>query len=70
MLLEVKEIDMTYPKSDRKIFENISLNIDRGSFTVVTGPSGSGNMENPEGGNDRTSAKCRHRSGYPDHRPG
>ena len=42
MLLEVKEIDMTYPKSDRKIFENISIELEKGSFTVVTGPSGSG----------------------------
>ena len=42
MLLEVKEIEMTYPKSDRKIFENISIELEKGSFTVVTGPSGSG----------------------------
>ncbi|MCR4648207.1 MAG: ATP-binding cassette domain-containing protein [Lachnospiraceae bacterium] len=42
MLLEVKGIEMTYPKSDRKIFENISLELDEGSFTAVTGPSGSG----------------------------
>ena len=42
MLLEVKGIEMTYPKSDRKIFENISLELESGSFTAVTGPSGSG----------------------------
>ena len=42
MLLEVKEIKMNYPKSDRIVFENISLEIGRNSFTVIMGPSGSG----------------------------
>ena len=42
MLLKAENIGMTYPKSDRVILKEQSLNIERNDLIVITGPSGRG----------------------------
>lgn len=42
MLLELKDIGMKYPKSDRQVLKNVNLFADESFFITVTGASGSG----------------------------
>ena len=42
MLLELRDIGMKYPKSDRQVLQNVNLFADEGFFVTVTGASGSG----------------------------
>ena len=42
MLLELRDIGMKYPKSDRQVLQNVNLLADEGFFVTVTGASGSG----------------------------
>ena len=42
MLLKAENIGMIYPKSDRVILKEQSLNIERNDLIVITGPSGRG----------------------------
>ncbi|MCR5848844.1 MAG: ATP-binding cassette domain-containing protein [Lachnospiraceae bacterium] len=42
MLLELKNIEMKYPKSSRQVLQNVSMTADESFFVTVTGASGSG----------------------------
>lgn len=41
-IIEIKNIDFKYLNSDKLIFQNLSLNIEKGKHTIVTGPNGIG----------------------------
>ena len=39
---EIRELTFSYPGAERPQLDHVSLNIERGSYTVVCGRSGSG----------------------------
>lgn len=41
-LLQIKNLAFTYPKATEKALNNVTLNIKKGSFTLICGESGCG----------------------------
>lgn len=42
MIINAKDITMSYPKSKRIVLKDVNLSIDKGEFVVINGVSGSG----------------------------